>query len=152
VAAAGQAEVAATDPQPAVGGGIGKHLVEELAVGLLEGIALDQRAPRLGEAPGERVADLLELAQVEYPRRSRSGDPVRHDDASETLGDQPGELTLELGDLPAQLGAGAGFAGQPVDFGSPLGDQGQPVGLRSPVEQIRHGLILSRLEGRCSNP
>jgi hypothetical protein len=41
VAAARQAEVGAADPQPAVGGGVGKHLVEQLAVGLLDGIALD---------------------------------------------------------------------------------------------------------------
>jgi hypothetical protein len=59
VAAAREAEVVTTDPQPGVGGGVGKHLVEELAVGLLEGIALEERAARLGEATGERVADFL---------------------------------------------------------------------------------------------
>ncbi len=134
VATARQAEVGATDPQPGVGGGVGKQIVEELAVGLLEDIALDQSAARLGEATGERVANLLELAQVEHPRRSRGGDPVRHDDAPETLGDQPGELTLELGDLAAQLGAGQAL----ID-----GDS---------FEHSPHSQILSRLEGRCSNP
>jgi hypothetical protein len=134
VAAAREAEVVATDPQPAVGGGVGKHLVEEFAVALLEGIALEERAAGIGEAAGERVADLLELAQVEHPRRSRCGDPVRDDDAPETLDDQPGELTLELGDLPAQLSAG------------------QTLVDRDPFEHPRHSQILSGLEGRCSNP
>ena len=134
VAAAGEAEVVATDPQPAVGGGVGKHLVEERAVGLLEGIALEERAARLGDLPGERVTDLLELAQVEHPRRSRGGDPVRDGDAAEPLGDQPGELALQLGDLPAQL------------------DAGQTLIDRDSFEHTPHRRILSRLEGRRSNP
>jgi hypothetical protein len=134
VAAAREAEVVATDPQPAIGGWVGKHLVEEFAVGLLEGIALEERATGIGEAAGERVADLLELAQIEHPRRSRGGDPVRYDDAPEALGDQPGELTLELGDLPTQLGAG------------------QTLVDRDSFEHSPHSQILGRLEGRCSNP
>jgi hypothetical protein len=54
--------------------------------------------------------------------------------AAEPFGDQSGELTLELADLPAQLGAGQTL----VD-----GDS---------VEQSPHGQILSRLEGRRGNP
>jgi hypothetical protein len=62
VAAARQADVGAADPQPVEAAGVGKHLVEQFAVRLLEGIALDQRASRLGDAVGERVADFLQLA------------------------------------------------------------------------------------------
>ena len=134
VAAAGQAEVGAADPPPAVGGGVGQHLVEQLAVGVLEGIALRERAPRLGEAAGERVADLLEVPQVEHPRRSRGPDPVRHGDPAESLGDHPRQLELELADLPAQLGAGEAL----IDSDS--------------FKHTSHSQILSRLEGRCSNP
>jgi hypothetical protein len=134
VTAARQAEVGAADPQPAEAGGVGEHLVEQFAVGLLEGVALDQRAAGLGEATGERVTDLLQLTEVEHPGRARGGDPVRHDDAAETLRDQPGELTLELGDLPAQLGAGQSL----ID--------------RDSVEHTPHKHILSRLEDGCSNP
>jgi hypothetical protein len=94
VAAARQAEVGAADPQPAVGGGVGKHLVEQFAVGLLDGVALDQRTGRIGDPTGEGVADLLELTEVEHPRRTHGGDPVRHDDPAEALGDQPPELAL----------------------------------------------------------
>jgi hypothetical protein len=53
MAAARQAEVGAADPQPAVGGGVGEHLVEQFAVPFLEGVALDQRAACLAEATGE---------------------------------------------------------------------------------------------------
>jgi hypothetical protein len=134
VAAARQAEVGAADPQPGKLLRGGEHLVEQFAVGILEGVALDQRPARFGEATGERVADFLQLAEVEHPRRARGGDPVWHHDAAETLGDQPGELTLELGDLPAQLGAG------------------QTLIDRDCVEHTPHSQSLSRLEGRCSNP
>lgn len=106
VAAARQPEVGAADPQPAVSGGVGEHSPEELTVRLLELLALDQRPARLGDLPGERVADLLQLTEVERPRRAGGGDPVRHGDTPEPLGDQPGELPLEPRDLPAQLGAG----------------------------------------------
>lgn len=88
VAATREPEVGAADPQPTEAGGVGEHSPEELAVGPLEVIPLDQGAACLGDATGERVADLLELPQVEHPRRSRGGDAVRDDDAPETLGDQ----------------------------------------------------------------
>ena len=63
---------------------------------------------------GERVANLLELAQVEHPRRPGGTDPVRDVDPPEALGDQPAELALELADLPAQLGAGEQLVDQPT--------------------------------------
>jgi hypothetical protein len=134
VAAARQAEVGPADPQPMKLLRGGEHVVEERPVGLLEGVALDQGPARLGDPAGERVADLLELPQVEHPRRSRGFDPVRDDDAPEALGDQPGELMLELGDLPAQLGAG------------------QTLIDRDPFEHSPHSRSLSRLEGGRGNP
>jgi hypothetical protein len=134
VAAAGQPEVGAADPQPAVALRGGEHVVEQFAVGALEFLALDQRPARLGDPAGERVAALLQLTEVEHPRRTRGGDPVRHVDPAEALGNQPGQLQLELADLPTQLGAGKSL----VD--------------RDSVEQTPHGLILSGLEGGCGNP
>ena len=134
VAAARQAEVGAADPQPAIGGGVGKHLLEQLAVGLLDLVAFDQCAGRIGDPTGEGIADLLELTEVEDTRRTRGGDPVRHDDPTETLGDQPAELALEPPDLPPQLGPRKTL----VDY--------------EPVEYSWHTRILSALEGRCSNP
>jgi hypothetical protein len=134
VPAAGQAEVGAADPQPPVGGRVGEHLLDQLAVGLLEGLPLDQRAAGVGDAAGERVAKLLQLTEVENPWRSHGVDPVRHDDPPEALGDQAAELMLELADLPAQLGAG------------------QTLIDRDSFEHSPHTHSLSRLEGRRSNP
>lgn len=134
VAAARLADVGAADSQPVVGGGVGQHRGEERPVGLLDRIALGERAPRVGGATRQGIADLLELTEVEHPRRARGGDPVRHVDAPEALGDQPGKLTLEPPDLPSQLGTGQSL----VD--------------RDSVEHTPHSQSLSRLEGRCSNP
>jgi hypothetical protein len=105
VAATGQADVGAADADPAVLLRGGEQVVEQGAVGALEGGAVGERAVGVGEPRGERVAHLLELPQPEHPRRSRGLDPVRDDDPSQPLGDQPPELPLELADLPAQLGA-----------------------------------------------
>ncbi len=134
VAAAGQAEVGAADPQPAIGGRVGKHLVEEPAVGLLDGVALAEGAARIGDTTDERVAKLLELTEVEDPRRARGGDPVRHVDPPEAIGHQPAEVKFQPPDLPAQLGAG------------------QTLIYRDPFEHSPHSQILSRLEGRRGNP
>jgi len=134
VAAARLADVGAADPQPAVRGGVGEHRTEEIAVGRLDGVALGQRAARLGEATGERIADLLELAQVEHPRRPRGDDPMWHVDPTEPRGDQSRELQLQLPDLPPQL------------------CPGQTLIDRDSVEYSPHGQSLSGLEGRCSNP
>jgi hypothetical protein len=134
VPAPGQAEVVAADPQPAVAGGVGEHLLEQRLVRFLERLALDQRAARIGDLDRQRITDLLELAQVEHPGRTGGGDPMGDDDAPEALGDQPAELTLEPGDLPAQLGAG------------------QPLVDRDSVEHSPHSRILSGPEGRGGNP
>jgi hypothetical protein len=82
----------------------GKHLLDELAVLVLDSPPLHQRSPGLGDPVGEPVADGLELAEVEHPRSGRGGlDPVRDLGVSEGLGEEIGELGLEAGDLPAQL-------------------------------------------------
>lgn len=134
VSAAGLADVGAADPDPAVVLRGGEHLRKELAVGLLDQGALGEGALGLGEAGRERVADLLQLTQVEDAGRPGGADPVGHVDPAHALGDQPGELTVELADLAAQLGAR------------------EPLVYADPVEHSRHKQILSRLEGRGGNP
>jgi hypothetical protein len=157
VATAGQAEVGAADPQPAVVGRRREHLVEEGVVGGLEGGALGEGELGIGDAKGEGVANFLQLTEPEDARRPGGTDPVRDVDPPEARGDQPAQLAVELADLPAQLGAGAKLVGvdsvrsEPSAFCHPLGYKRQPVDL-SPVEQIRHDLILSRLEGRGNDP
>jgi hypothetical protein len=134
VAAAGQADVGAADPHPAVLLRGDQHPLQQIAVGLLDGVTVGEGAVRLADAPGERVAQFLQLTEPEYPRRPRRSDPVRHGDPAEARGDRPRQLELELADLPAQLGAGETL-----------------VYLES-FKHSPHSLILSGLEGRCSNP
>ena len=149
VAAARQAEVGAADPDPAVLGGRGEHGLDQLAVGLLEGVALGERSARLGDAGRERVADALESAEVEYPRRSGGTDPVGHVHTAEALADQPGELGLEPADLAPQLDPGTQLIGGRGSY-TDVSD-GVPIDLSS-VEQIRHRPILSPLHRRRRNP
>jgi hypothetical protein len=134
VAAAGLADVVATDPDPRVALREGEHVGKQLAVGLLDEGALGERLVGLADAGRERVADLLQLTEVEHPRRPGGADPVGDGDPAHALGDQPAELELQLGDLPAQLGAR------------------RPLVYPDPVEHRPHSLILSRLEGRGGNP
>jgi hypothetical protein len=151
VAAARLADIGAADADPRVALRGGEHVGEKFAVRLLDEGAIGERAVGLGEAGRERVADLLQLTEIEDTRRAGGIDPVRDVDPAEPFDDQPGELALELADLPAQLRAREPLAKRPRVPGSPLGDQGQPVDL-TPVEQIRHSQILSRFEGRGGNP
>ena len=89
VAATGQADVGAADADPAVLLRSGEQVLEQGAVGALEGGARGERAVRVGDPCGERVANLLELPQAKHARRPDGLDPVRDDDPSQPLGDQP---------------------------------------------------------------
>ena len=62
---------------------------------------------RLGDPLGELVAQLLQLAEVEDPRLGgHRGDAVLDLDPAEGLGEEAGELALEMADLAPQLGPG----------------------------------------------
>jgi hypothetical protein len=152
VAAARLADVGAADADPGVALRGGEHVPQQLPVGLLDEGALREGAVGFGEAGRERVANLLQLTQVEDPRRPGGVDPIGDLDPAHPFGEEPGDLPLELADLAAQLGPRAPLLGtEPLSFCSPLGYKRKVVD-RSPVEQIRHGQILSRFEGRGGNP
>jgi hypothetical protein len=124
VAAARLTDIGAADAQPAVLLRGDQHRREELAGGRLEGVALGEGAVRFADPGGERVAGLLQLAEVEDARGAGGGHPVRDVDPAEAGGDEPGQLPLEPADLAAQLGARLALpATQPVVLGSPLGDR-----------------------------
>jgi hypothetical protein len=151
VAAAGLTDIGAADSQPAVAGRVGQHRGEQLAVGGLDRGALGERPLRRGDLAGKRVADLLELTEVEHPRRpGGGGDPVRDADPAEPLDEQPAQLALELADLAAQLGAREALVGSDYERRGPP----RRLVLRSrlPIEQNRHRQSLSRFEGRGGNP
>jgi hypothetical protein len=104
VAAARHADVVAAHAHPLEVRGRGLHLPQQLAVAGLDPCLLAQGQPRLGDAVRELVAQLLQLTQVEHPRRRRDrGDAMLHRDPAEALGEQRGELSLEAADLAPQL-------------------------------------------------
>ena len=77
-AAARLAEVGAADPHPLVIRRRGEHRrsSSRLAVSSTRPRSA-QRPARLGDPVGERVADLLQLAEVEHPRRRRASAATR---------------------------------------------------------------------------
>ena len=99
-AAAGFADVGAGDPQPLVLGRRGQHALQQLPVAGLELGALLQLAPRRADPGCERVANRLQVAEVERPRLSRDGSDSGVDlQPRESLGDKPAELRFEAADL-----------------------------------------------------
>lgn len=107
MAAAGRADVVAGDLQPLVIGGRGDHPLQQLAVARLALVLLAQLPLNRPDPLRQRVADRLQLAEVERPagRRNRRDRGVdRH--PPEALRDQPSELELQTPDLAAQLGPG----------------------------------------------
>jgi hypothetical protein len=85
VAAAGLADVGTADPHPGVAGRVGDQGGEKFAVGGLDRGAGGERPARLGDAAGERVADQLELPEVEHPRHPGGGELMRDVDPSQPL-------------------------------------------------------------------
>jgi hypothetical protein len=134
VATARLADVGAADANPRVALRGEQQVGQKFAVGLLDEGPLGERPVGFGEARRERVADLLQLAQVKDARRSGGTDPIGDVDPAHAFGDQPADLQLELGDLSPQLGAR------------------EPLIYLDPVKNSRHSQILSRLEGRGGNP
>jgi len=152
VAAAGLADVGAADPDPPVVLRAGEHFLEKLAVGLLDEGALGEDAVGFGESRRERVANLLQLTEVEHPGRPGGLDPMGDAHPAHPLGDQSRQLPLEPADLPPQLLPRPRLVDvRRPSFRHPPGYERKRADL-SPVEQVGHKQILSRLEGRGGNP
>ena len=73
VTAARLADVGARDPQPSVLGGRRQHSLQQLAIAGLQLGALVQPALRRANPLRQRVANRLELTEVEHSRRGRDG-------------------------------------------------------------------------------
>lgn len=105
VAATWRADVVARDLHPLVLGGGRQHPLQQLAVAGLQLGALVELPASSADPGGQRVADGLELAQVQRPRPARYR---RHRGVDlqprEGLGDKGAELVLEAPDLAPQLG------------------------------------------------
>jgi hypothetical protein len=106
-AAARLADVAALDLHPLEVLRRRQHLGQQLAVGLLDPLALTQGDAGVGDPFGELVAQALQLPEPEDPRLGgHGGDPIVDLDPAEGGGEVLGELALEAADLTPQLGAG----------------------------------------------
>ena len=117
VAAARQAEVVAADLHPLEVRRRGQHLAQQLVVRGLDPGPLAQGQPRLGDPLGEIVAQPLELAEAEDPGLAGDGgDAVVDLDPAEGLGEETGELALEMADLAPQLGPGEALVDLDVEL------------------------------------
>ena len=130
VAAAGHADVVAAHLNPLEVGRRGDHLAQQLAIAGLEAILLAQRPLCRGDPVRQLVAQPLQLPQVEDPRlRGHRADAVVELDPAEGLGQEAGELALEMADLTPQL-----------DPGEALVDLDAEPHRAVSFEQIRHRL------------
>jgi hypothetical protein len=104
VAAAGQAEVVAGDLHPLVLGRGCQHPLQKLVVALLQLITLIKRALRLADPLRQRIANRLQLAEVEDTGGTGGrGDRSVDLEPLEALADQGAELHFEVPDLAPQL-------------------------------------------------
>jgi hypothetical protein len=145
VLAAGLADVLVVDANPLVGGGIGGHLLDQLAVFLLDdGVVVEVRL-HLVDAEGEPVADLLELVDGQHPRSTHSRNGEVDALAREGRAEQPGEGELHGGDLPAQVSARLALVVLVEDGVEALGGSGRNQVLpgHDAFEQLlRHQVLL----------
>ena len=104
VPAPGQAQVVAGDADPLEVLWRREHPADELAVVILDPLAIGQRPAGLGDPVGEAVANRLQLPEVEDPRRGGDRvDPVGDLGVAEGLAEERRQLRLETRDLPPQL-------------------------------------------------
>lgn len=105
--AAGQAEVVARDLHPLVVLRRLQHPLQQLVVAGFELLALPQGPTGVLDPRRERVANRLQLAQVEHPRLARARRHVSgHLQAAKSLGHQSRQLSFEAPDLAPQLDPG----------------------------------------------
>jgi hypothetical protein len=137
VAAAGQAEVGPAHLNPLEVGRGGEHLAHQLVVGGLYPGALAQGQPRLGDPFRQVVSQLLELAEAKNPGLTRERvNAVANLDAAKGLGEESGELTLEMADLAPQLKPGKALVDLDVE----------------PVEAVSFEQIRHRPGSECRSP
>jgi hypothetical protein len=101
VLAPGFADVLVIDPDPLVGGRIDGHLLDQLAVLLLDVGDVVEAALDVLEAGGQGVANALELVHREESRPAHSGNTEVDALARKRRAEQPGERELHRGDLTA---------------------------------------------------
>jgi hypothetical protein len=105
VPTARQAQIVARDLHPLVVLRRLEHPLQQLAVARFELVALPQGAACVLDPRRKRVADRLQLAQIENARLGREGRHIRRQlQAAERLSHKPPQLGFEPPDLAPQLG------------------------------------------------
>lgn len=106
VTAAWLPDVGPRDPHPLVLGRRRQHLPQQLAVALLQLVALAQCDASLRDPLGKGVSHALQLAEIGDSRRSRQGrNPGVYRESWKCLAREARQLPLEAPDLAPQLGA-----------------------------------------------
>jgi hypothetical protein len=103
VAAPGLPDVLVGDTHPPVLVGFRDHLLDQLAVLLLEVHPARQIRPGLLEAACQRVTYGLEIGDTEHPWAARGRDAELDPAAGEGAREELPELALELADLATQI-------------------------------------------------
>jgi len=99
-----QPEVLAGDLDPLEVLRGGEHLLDQLAVLVLDPVLLHKRPPRFRDAIRQVIAHRLQLTEVKHPRGGSDGVHAMRDlGVTERLAEEPGQLGLEPTDLPSQL-------------------------------------------------
>lgn len=107
--------------------GIGEHPLEQLALAGLGLGALRELVLDLANAQRQRVADPLELSDLEHPWTADGADPPFDPLAGKALREQLAEPPLQPRDLATQLGAGTAF-GRGIGGGSRARRRGSSPG------------------------
>jgi hypothetical protein len=99
-------DVRVVDPHPLVGRRVGEHLLDQLAVLLLDVADVVETGSDVLDPRRQPVAHPLELVNGEDPRSAEPGDGEVDAVPREGGAEQTGEGELQGGDLPAQVRAG----------------------------------------------
>jgi hypothetical protein len=136
VLAAAVADVLIGDDHPPVPARVGDHPLEQAPVGLLD-IGLPAELDlSVAQARRERVADALELTGLEHPWATDRSDAPLESAARDGRGEELAEASLEVRDLPAQVGPG-----QPLRALGDLGPDGES-GAFDLIENCGQGTLL----------
>jgi hypothetical protein len=105
VLAARLADVRVVDPLPLVGGRVGEHLLDQLAVLLLHVADVVEAGPDVLDPGGQAVPDPFQLVHGEDARAAEPGDREVDSVPREGRAEQPSQGEFQRGDLTAQIRA-----------------------------------------------
>jgi hypothetical protein len=100
------ADVLVRDAHPPVPLGVGDHLLDQVAISLLDIDPIRELGARLVQPRYEGVAHRLEVGYPEHSRSAGRGNREIDSTTGKSRGEQLAELPLKLADLTAKVAAG----------------------------------------------